>query len=33
MLSLGADAFFDKGSSLKEIQEEVEKLIASAPEI
>ncbi len=29
MLSLGADAFFDKGSSLKEIQEEVEKLIAS----
>ena len=33
MLNLGADAFFDKGSSLKEIQEEVEKLIASAPEI
>ncbi len=32
MLNLGADAFFDKGSSLKEIQAEVEKLIASAPE-
>ena len=28
MMDLGADAFFDKGTSLKEIQMELEKLIA-----
>lgn len=28
MLNLGADAFFDKGTPLKEIQMELEKLIA-----